>query len=213
MRYRIAIAGLAAAALAGAVAWRCRGRAADRAPPAADDRASDRRAGPADLAGGAAGPAGRAADAPPRPGRVVRIASAEARLRLVERIHAAQAARAARARRAAPPAPPPPTDLDHVAEPVKDALEDAIPYLADCYQGAAPTDRPAVQMTLIGDPSVGTVIDVDQLVDQDQRPLAPALETCLRDTLRSLELPPLEEGDSLHVQYSFRFDDPDAGRP
>jgi len=99
-----------------------------------------------------------------------------------------------------------------VSEPVKDALEDAIPYLADCYQGGARTTRPAVQMTLVGDPSVGTVIDVDQLVDQDQHPLAPELETCLRDTLRSLELPPLDEGDSLHIQYSFRFDDDATAR-
>jgi hypothetical protein len=62
-------------------------------------------------------------------------------------------------------------------------------------------------MTLVGDPSVGSLINPDQMTDEAGAPLDPALDRCLRDTFASLELPPLQDGDEFHVQYSFNFAD------
>jgi hypothetical protein len=90
-------------------------------------------------------------------------------------------------------------------------MAEAIPILADCYEKTGHTGggRAGVMMTLVGDPSVGTLIDADQLTDEAGAPLDPKLDGCLRDTFRSLELPPLHEGDSLHIKYTFKFGDDD----
>ena len=152
---------------------------------------------------------------------VIRLASPEERSAIAERIASTRAARA----RQAPPPPPslpgtgPDTtdtrdtrdtshDLERGSPQLKTALQEAIPFLAECYKTAPITQRrPAVQMTLTGDPDVGTLIDAEQLRDQDGKPLDAELESCLRTTLGSLELPPLDLADPLHVQYSFRLDD------
>jgi hypothetical protein len=100
------------------------------------------------------------------------------------------------------------TAVEHVSAPVKSALEEAIPVLADCYvRTGKHQPQAAVMMTLVGDPSVGTLVDPSQMFDHEHKPLDPALEHCLRDTFAALELPPLDEGDKLDIQYSFRFDD------
>jgi len=143
---------------------------------------------------------------------VIRLATPAERKDVADRIEAARAARA----RQAPPEPPslpgaePDTshDLERVSAPLKAALEEAIPFLAECYQTAPITQRrPAVQMTLTGDRDVGTLIDAEQLRDQDGKPLDPELDACLRTTLGSLELPPLDASRPLHLQYSFVLDD------
>jgi hypothetical protein len=144
---------------------------------------------------------------PPPPTRVTRLASAAERRQVAAWIAAARAARAQR------PAPAPgttaePRDLEHAPAKLKAALEEAIPILAECYKtGANHERRPAVQMTLVGDPDVGTLIDADQLAGPDGKPLDPELESCLRTTLGSMELPPLGGTEPLQIQYSFRFDD------
>lgn len=98
--------------------------------------------------------------------------------------------------------------VEHVSAPVKSALEEAIPILAECYVRTGKRQaRPAVMMTLIGDPAVGTLIEPTEMFDHEHKPLDPALDRCLRDTFATLELPPLDEGDRLDIQYSFRFDD------
>ena len=99
-------------------------------------------------------------------------------------------------------------DLERVSAPLKAALAEAIPFLAECYKTAPITQRrPAVQMTLTGDRDVGTLIDAEELRDQDGKPLDPELDACLRTTLGSLELPPLDATGPLHLQYSFVLDD------
>jgi len=151
------------------------------------------------------------------PAHVTRLAGPAERQEVADRIAAAHAARV----RQAPPQPPSlpgaaangdPDDTSHDLEraspTLKAALAEAIPFLAECYKTAPLTQlRPAVQMTLTGDPDVGTLIDAEQLRDQDGKPLDPELDGCLRTTLGSLELPPLPAANPLHLQYSFRFDD------
>ena len=101
-------------------------------------------------------------------------------------------------------------DLARASPTLKTALTEAIPFLAECYKTAPITQRrPAVQMTLTGDPDVGTLIDAGELRDQNGKPLDPELDNCLRTTLGSLELPPLPSANPVHIQYSFRFDDDD----
>ena len=167
-------------------------------------------------ASGSASPPPADRGAPPtRRSHLTRLASPEERRQLADQIAAAQAARAAHPRPVAPSLPHGPNDaatpieLEHVSVHLKDALEEAIPLLAECYQqvgSAQASKRPAVQMTLVGDPSIGTLIDADQMFDEAQQPLSPALDACLRTTLESLALPPLDEGDTLKIQYSFKFD-------
>ena len=68
------------------------------------------------------------------------------------------------------------------------------------------SNRAAVYMTMTGARDVGTLIDADKMLDADRQPIDPALGDCLKTTLESLELPPLAEGDSIKLQYSFVFD-------
>ena len=163
----------------------------------------------------AASPVGSAKSPPPA--HVTRLANPAQRQVIADRIAASRADRA----RQAPPRPPSlpggaddSHDLERAAPRLKVALAEAIPFLAECYK-TGPTDqagkprdrRPAVLLTLIGDPDVGTLIDADQLMDPDGKPLDAELEGCLRTTLGSLELPPLDATSDLHLKYSFVLDD------
>lgn len=169
---------------------------------------------------------------PPATHYVRRIASPAERQQIADRIAAARAAPPAAGSSAAgsapatapatPPKlptsqPPPPSlppaappadgELARASVPLRDALTEAIPLLADCYPpDARAAQRATVLMSLVGDDK-GTLIDADNLVDENGKPLAPELDDCLRSTLRSMQLPPLAEGGDLHIQYSFRFDD------
>jgi hypothetical protein len=145
------------------------------------------------------------------PDHVTRLATPADRQAVADRIAAAHAQRA----RQVPPQQPslpsgePDTshDLEHASPRLKVALQQAIGFLAECYKTAPITNRrPAVQMTLTGDPDVGTLISADQLIDPEGKPIDPELEGCLRITLSSLELPPLGNTGDLHLQYSFRLD-------
>jgi hypothetical protein len=60
-------------------------------------------------------------------------------------------------------------------------------------------------VTLTNDPDIGAVIDADQIVDDKQAPLDPQVDACLRSTMQTLQLPPLDAGDTVKLQYSFRF--------
>jgi len=151
----------------------------------------------------------------PAPSRQIRRLTAEQRQVVAAQIAAARAAR--EARDASAPAAADGSvgsaaerklTVERVSSPVKSALEESIPILAECYArtGQRPA-RAAVMMSLVGDPAVGTLVDPSEMVDADRKPLAPELDRCLRETFLSLELPPLDEGDKLDIQYSFDFDD------
>ena len=125
-------------------------------------------------------------------------------------IHKAREARAAQARAAgsAVADEDPVIPLEAIGPELKDAMTAAIPILAECFEHAGITDpRTAVaQMTMASDPDLGTVVDTADILGPDNQKLPPALDTCLRDTIDSLALPPLGQPGKLQVQYSFKFD-------
>jgi hypothetical protein len=95
-------------------------------------------------------------------------------------------------------------------------MREAIPDLAGCYTQALPTLaspdlRITAQLTLTGDPDVGTLIDAKQLFDHEGKALPPTLDDCLRARFQELELPPLAEGDQVEVHYPFVFSNDDPG--
>jgi len=198
MRVVLGLAVVAALAI-GAWLWlRDRG---DAAEPAASAKTAER-----EPAGSTAPPA-----KPKAPAHVTKLTPDE-RKQIAERIAQAQAARGAHAAPERPSLPPADkldtNDLDHIKTTMLAAMKEAIPFLAECYDKHGPKGQrtAAAFMTLTGDPDIGTVIDADQIADENGKPLDPKLDDCLRTTLQSLALPPLTEGDQVRVQYSFKFD-------
>jgi RNA polymerase sigma-70 factor (ECF subfamily) len=157
------------------------------------------------------------------PQHVRKLASAEERHALAAKIAAAQSARkAARAPRHSLLGSADSTDQgsfgsDHEGEMDKDvirgAMKEVLPYLADCYGQARATTLHAdhleihAHFTLTGDPDIGTVIDANQLFDDDQQALPTKLDDCIRSTLQTLELPALGDGDTIEVDYPLIFSD------
>jgi len=150
---------------------------------------------------------------------VTRLASAEERREIASAIAAAT-----KARHAPDPAPAtdpaaiagakptlPTADAQTIVTPLRDAMREALPLLAECYTKALPTLANsrlsvAAHLRLTGDPDIGTLIDADQLHDDvGDKPLPAELDSCLRDTFQQLELPPLAEGDKIDVTYPLAF--------
>jgi hypothetical protein len=168
-------------------------------------------------------PTASAPSADPRtlhpPDKVTQVSRAE-RDRLAQQIAAAHAARTSSTGSGAHAAPVPPHlpalpdtshDVDRVPVHVLDALKQAMPYLIACYKEHAPAQATpgltaVAMMTLTGDPDIGTVIDADQMYDEHHQPIDPGVDACMRATMQTLELPPLQEGDSVKLQYSFKFE-------
>ena len=101
---------------------------------------------------------------------------------------------------------------------IRGAMQEVLPFLADCYGDARATtlsaDHLAIRahFTLTGDPDIGTVIDANQLFDDTKHALPSKLDDCIRGTLQTLELPPLGDGDTIEVDYPLFFSDaPPAG--
>lgn len=150
--------------------------------------------------------------------RRVRKLSPDDRRRLAEAIATARDRRRAAARAAgggggagttaAPSLPDDTITLEQVSGTLKTALADAIPLLADCYGDTGSSGRrtAAVTMVMTSEPEVGTVIDTSELRDEHDQPLPRELDDCLRTTIESLGLPPLEQGGRLPLKYSFVFD-------
>jgi hypothetical protein len=162
----------------------------------------------------ASGSAPPAAQAPKIDTSKVRRLDKATRKQLGEQIAAArEKARAAAATSSTTGSGPPPAlpddelQLEEVSAALQDRLQETVSLLADCY-GAHPTVHEATaNMTLTSDPELGTVIDTEEITGADGKPLAAALDTCLRDTIDSLALPPLgPTGGKLPTKFSFRFD-------
>src|SRR4051812_1065817 len=130
---------------------------------------------------------------------------------MADRIAAAREARAQQTRRPPPSLEGEPDtghDFDRVAPKLKQALGEAIPFLAECYKTGSSVPRTAaVKLTLTADPEIGTLVGADQLLDEAGKPLDAELDSCLRTTLGSLQLPPLDATRDLHMMYSFKLDD------
>lgn len=162
---------------------------------------------------GASAPASSPSAKPRVPTHVTKL-TPEERKRTADRIAAAHAARVASSTTPRPSLPAPDkldsNDLDHVGTTVLAAMKEAIPFLAECYkQHGHGAMTAAAMMTLTGDPDIGTVIDADQITEEDGKPIDPKLDDCLRGTMQTLALPPLTEGDRIKIKYSFKFDEHD----
>lgn len=138
----------------------------------------------------------------------VRKLSREARAELGRQIATARAK--ARAARATSADTQPATDelfLEQVAGSVQKSFLEALPLLAECYPDRGKGWRAAARMTLTSDPELGTVIDTELIKDGNDKPVDPALDTCLRDVIDSLGMPPLGDvGGTLKIEYTFRDD-------
>lgn len=157
--------------------------------------------------------------------KVTKLSSVEERKLLADRIEKARAERAgsktskasaaasASAMAIRAPAPPRlPEEAPAIsAVEIRSAMREVIPILTECYETALPTlASPRVeitaQLTLTGDPDIGTVIDAKQIADKTGQPLPAGFDDCLRSTFQTLALPPLQEGDQIEVRYPFLFD-------
>jgi hypothetical protein len=162
------------------------------------------------------------------PEHVRKLASADERRELAAHIAAAQAARkAARAPHRSSLGSADSTDQgsfgsghegDMDKDVIRGAMQEVLPFLATCYADARATTLSAdhleirAHFTLTGDPDIGTVIDANQLFDDNKRALPSKLDDCIRGTLQTLELPPLGDGDTIEVDYPLVFTDaPPAG--
>jgi hypothetical protein len=158
---------------------------------------------------------------------VTKLGSVEERKLLAERIEKARADRASIATSNAgtsgtsgsvamathAPAPPrlPEQAPEISAVEIRSAMRDVIPILTECYETALPTlTSPRLEitaeLTLTGDPDIGTLIDAKQIADKTGQPLPAGFDDCLRSTFQTLALPPLQEGDQIEVRYPFLFD-------
>jgi hypothetical protein len=148
------------------------------------------------------------APSPPPLTRVRKLSAAEHQ-QLAERIAAARArVRAAATAGGGKPAGETASDddtitLEQVSPTVRESLEQAVPIIAECFH----TEQMAVvMMTMYSDPSVGMVIDTQEMTDENGQPLPAELDDCLRTTIDSLGLPPLDVGGHLPLQYTFKGD-------
>lgn len=198
------LVGVAAAAIA---VWLLLSRSTDKASIAAD---------PANPAGSSAAATTGSATSPsakPTPVAKVGRVSPEERKRLADQIAKARANRGPSTSSGGASGPPPrlPDDGDAtiVRTTMKAAMKEIIPYLADCYDKAGdkvPAEIKVVaDMTLTGDPDIGTIIDTNGITDGDGKPLEPGFDACLKDAFVSLEMPPLSEGSEVKVTYPFVF--------
>lgn len=149
--------------------------------------------------------------------KVTRLASADDRRQLADRIAAARSSHATPAASVhAPSAPSLPAEAVEANQAatlkveIRSAMRDVIPLLTECYEAALPQladDKTKIvaELTLTGDPDVGTLIDAKQLADDTGKPLPATFDDCLRSTFQSLALPPLAEGDTFEVHYPFVF--------
>lgn len=140
--------------------------------------------------------------------------SVEERKRLAEQIAKARANRPASSGGASSGTTDRPALADNgdatlVRTTMKDAMKEIIPYLADCFDKAGeklPAEIKVVaNLTLTGDPDIGTIIDTNDIADGDGKPLESSFDLCLKDALVTIQMPPLSEGGEVKVTYPFLF--------
>jgi hypothetical protein len=102
------------------------------------------------------------------------------------------------------PAEDPDTPLEE-AGPTVEALKETPKLMAKCYGDQPPDFRAFARLTILSDPELGAIIDTDNIVDKDGKPIDAKIEECMRDTIDSLALPPMAKPGKLKVHYSFSF--------
>jgi len=93
---------------------------------------------------------------------------------------------------------------DQVLAAMLAATAEIKPFMVECHAAetarrGAPVSAIRAALTLAGDADVGALIDTSELTDGDGKPLSPAFAECLRETLRSLALPPVVDGKG-HIE-------------
>ncbi|MDQ3339651.1 MAG: hypothetical protein M4D80_31175 [Myxococcota bacterium] len=137
----------------------------------------------------------------------VRRLDPETRKRLGEQIAAARERARASATAAGETFSDEPMTLEDVSAPLQEKLKESLPLLAACFSQKQDLRAAMAMMTLTTDPELGTVLDTQAITDADGAPLEAKLDTCLRDAIDSLALPPLgAKAGKLPLQYTFRAD-------
>lgn len=96
---------------------------------------------------------------------------------------------------------------EHVLAQMQAALKQVKAYVADCVKQAGTQIRGfKADLSLTGDPDIGTLIDASALTSSDGGPLPAQLDDCVRGVLQTLELPAMAVGDAFKVNYEFLFD-------
>ncbi len=181
--------------------------------PARAEGTGTRPAAPA-TSGSAAGPTANSTRTSPKPSeqRVIRLTSEE-RVRLASRIEAARKARAAR------PLPRLPDNAagsgadgnamataQQVVEQLQGVADEVRGYVAECAKYAPELKSFTTQITLTGDPDIGTLIDAPAAAKgSDGQPVPAAFDDCIRGQLQTLELPPMKTGDKFAVDYEIEL--------
>lgn len=150
---------------------------------------------------------------PARPIDKVTKLAADQRKALAERIENARAGRAAVNAPARPRLPEGSGEDTGTAiskTEIRAAMRELIPYITECYEAALPTlpsknFKMTAELTLTGDPDIGTIVDAKALADEAGKPLDKTLDDCFRSSFMLMGLPPLAEGDTLEVRYPFEF--------
>jgi RNA polymerase sigma factor (sigma-70 family) len=91
---------------------------------------------------------------------------------------------------------------------LRDAIHSVQPLLVECYTANAATldARPGViqtQLRMEGEPDVGTLVTAVTIAGDDHLAGHADLAECFRETLLSVELPPLDGGGIVNVHYPF----------
>jgi hypothetical protein len=153
----------------------------------------------------------------PTPTKVIRLRKGgDERRQLAERIAAALRARRAAASASSssvatrPELPAGSGSMDspeNVLAQMQNTLKQVKAYVSECVeQAGTKVSGFRADLSLTGDPDIGTLIDAKALTSTDGRPLPPQFDDCVRGVMQALELPPMGVGDEFKVNYEFQFD-------
>ena len=130
--------------------------------------------------------------------------------RLLGAVRAAQARRVAATR--AGSSTPPPDDAVGTLDPdtIRNGIREMKELLAECYELALREQprlagRLVVEFTLVGEPSVGAVVEESRIDPDSELGGNAALGECVRETVMTLELPAPPQGGRVEVRYPFVF--------
>ena len=136
----------------------------------------------------------------------VRQLDVPARTKLREQIKAAREKARAAASSSSSNKPPEDDSIPlEQAGPIIEALRGTPGLMAKCYGEKDEGFEAAAMMSIISDPELGAVIDTDRITDKDGKPIDQKIEDCMRDTIESLALPPMEQRGIVKLQYTFKF--------
>jgi hypothetical protein len=140
--------------------------------------------------------------------RVVRLTPAE-RVRVASQIQTAQKAHAATQPPRLPASSPGSGDDGDAMATAKQVLtqlqnvsDDIRASVAECAKYAPDLKSFTAQITLTGDPDIGTLIDAPApSVGSNGQQVPAAFDNCIRGQLQTLELPPMKTGDKFTADF------------